>query len=514
MSPVLVECIPNFSEARRPEVIEKILESITSVPGVSLLDRHSDMDHNRTVVTFIGSPQVVEQAAFNAIASAAQLIDMDKHTGEHPRIGATDVVPFVPISEITMAECIELAHRLGKRVAEELSLPVYLYEEAASSPERQNLENIRRGQYEGLKEEIQSNPERKPDFGPCKLGKAGATVIGARQPLIAYNVYLNSDDVNIAQKIAKALRNSSGGFRYVKAMGILVEGRAQVSMNLTNYRQTPIARVVEAVRREAARYGVSMHSSELVGLAPMDALVGAAAWYLQLDNLEPGQILESRLSDAITNQSTGRQPEPDFLDALASGAPTPGGGAAAAHTAAAAAALVAMVARLTIGKKKYAGVEPQMSLIIEQAETLRARLTAAVEEDSKVFNEVMAASRLPKESPEQASRRAKALHEATIRAAEVPLQVAADTVAVIGLAVAVASDGNLNAISDAGSAGALARAALTSAGLNVRINLRDIPQDEQALKILDQMTNLEITASSSLTELTSIISERGGIQSF
>jgi len=226
------------------------------------------------------------------------LIDLDSHHGEHPRIGATDVVPFVPISGVTMVECVELARRLGKRVGEQLKIPVYLYEEAATRPERRNLEEIRRGQYETLKQEIENNPARKPDFGPSKLTGAGATVIGARQPLIAFNVYLTTDDVSIANKIARAIRFSSGGLRYVKSMGMLVEGRAQVSMNLTNFRRTPMARVVEMIRSEAARYGIQVHHSELVGLVPNKAILDAAIWYMQMDQFEPEQVLETRLFEA------------------------------------------------------------------------------------------------------------------------------------------------------------------------------------------------------------------------
>ena len=257
----LIECIPNFSEARRPEIIDQIVAAITSVEGARLLDRSSDLDHNRTVLTFAGEPFAVEEAAFRAIKTAAELIDLDAHTGAHPRIGATDVVPFVPLSNASMQDCVEIAKRVGQRVGDELSLPVYLYEAAAARPERANLENIRKGQYETLKTEIESNPERNPDYGPSKLPKAGATVIGARAPLIAFNIYLTTDDVSIAKKIAKAVRQSSGGLRYVKGLGLLVEGRAQVSMNLTNFHETPIARVVEFVRREAERYGVG-HSSQ------------------------------------------------------------------------------------------------------------------------------------------------------------------------------------------------------------------------------------------------------------
>ena len=234
-----------------PEIVDQIVAAVLSVPNVQILDRHSDVDHNRTVLTLLGEPEPVKEAVFRSIAKAAELIDMNEHQGEHPRIGATDVVPFVPIRDMSMADCVDLARQLGDRVGAELGIPVYLYEEAASTPERVNLENIRKGQYEGLKNEIGVNPDRKPDYGPAELGKAGAVVIGAREALIAFNVYLTTEDESIAKKIAKTIRFSSGGLRYVKAMGVLVDGRAQVSMNLTNYRKTPIALVVETIRREA-----------------------------------------------------------------------------------------------------------------------------------------------------------------------------------------------------------------------------------------------------------------------
>src|SRR5215213_6928508 len=357
----LIECIPNFSEARRPEIIDQIAAAITSVEGARLLDRSSDFDHNRTVLTFAGSPFAVEEAAFRAIKTAAELIDLNNHTGEHPRIGATDVCPFVPLSEATMDDCVEMAKRLGERVGHELNIPVYLYEAAATRPDRVNLENIRRGQYEGLKAEIEANPERLPDYGPAKLGTAGATVIGARNSLIAFNVYLTTGDVEVAKKIAKAIRNSSGGLHHVKALGLLVEGRAQVSMNLTNFRETPIARVVEMIRREAQRYGVGIRHSELVGLIPQEALVDAAVWYTQLDAFDKEQILESRLFDT---SHSAPQPKPvSFIEELAAPTATPGGGSAGAYAGAMGAGLVAMVAGLTIGKKKYADVEAQMQAI-------------------------------------------------------------------------------------------------------------------------------------------------------
>jgi len=293
----IVECVPNFSEGRRKGVIDQIAEAIAAVPGTHVLDVQSDADHNRTVVTFAGEPEAVEEAAFRGIEKAAELIDMDLHRGEHPRLGAADVVPFVPIKNVTMEDCVAIAQRLGERVGRELDIPVYLYEKAATRPERQNLADVRRGEYEGIKAEIATRPERAPDFGPRHVGKAGATAIGARSPLIAFNVYLGTDDVEIAQAIARAVRHSSGGLRYVKALGLLVKGQAQVSMNLTDYRQTPVHRVVEMIRREAERYGVSVAESELIGLIPNEALVEAAEFYLQLGDFSSQQVLENRLAD-------------------------------------------------------------------------------------------------------------------------------------------------------------------------------------------------------------------------
>ena len=292
----IVECVPNFSEGRRETVIEQIVAAMTGCPGAQVLDVQSDPDHNRSVVTLVGAPQAVVEAAFQGIATAAKLIDMNHHHGGHPRMGATDVVPFVPIRETTMQDCIALARQLGERVGSQLGIPVYLYEEAAIQPERRNLADVRRGEYEGLKTTIAADPDRAPDFGPAVLGTAGATAIGARPPLIAYNVYLNTDDVKPAQAIAKAIRHSSGGLRHVKALGLIAEGQAQISMNLTDYHYTPIHRVMEMIRSEAARFGLAVTHSEVVGLLPAEALVDAARFYLQLADLAPSQVLENRLS--------------------------------------------------------------------------------------------------------------------------------------------------------------------------------------------------------------------------
>jgi glutamate formiminotransferase/formiminotetrahydrofolate cyclodeaminase len=508
----LIECIPNFSEARRPEVIDQIAAAITSVEGARLLDRSSDLDHNRTVLTFAGEPSAVEEAAFRAIRTAAELIDLDQHTGEHPRIGATDVCPFVPLSDATMEDCIAIARRLGERVGGGLGIPVYLYEAAATRPERANLENIRRGQYEGLKTEIESDPNRKPDFGPSKLPKAGATVIGARNPLIAFNVYLTTGDVEIAKKIAKAVRHSSGGLRYVKGLGLLVEGRAQVSMNLTNFRETPLARVVEFIRREAQRYGVGVHHSELVGLIPQEALVDAAVWYTQLDQFSKEQILESRLFDsASAGASNSADDCPSFIEVLSTPTPTPGGGSAAAYAGAMGAALISMVSGLTIGKKKYAEYEAEMQAIRVMAEKLRKELTLAVEDDAGAFEALMGSFKLPKNTEEEETKRNAAILHATLNAAHVPLHVANDAVKVMNLAIKCARHGNVNAISDAMSGFAMARAALTAAGYNVRINLNSLDDKSVGEKMLAELAELEFEADKLKLEIQSVMKERGGI---
>jgi glutamate formiminotransferase len=293
----LVECVPNFSEGRRPEIVNQIADAMRAVPGATVLDIQSDTDHNRSVITTVGTPDAVAEAAFQGAAMAARLINLDEHQGAHPRIGATDVIPFVPVSDVTMKECIALAQQVGERIGRELEIPVYLYEQAATRPERQNLADVRRGEYEGLKTAI-TTPERAPDYGPARLGPAGAIAVGARGFLIAFNVYLNTSDVNVAKAIAKALRHSSGGLRHVKALGLLVEGTAQVSMNMTDYTQTPLHRAVELIRVEARRYGCLVTRSELVGLLPQQALLEAAAWYLQLDGFDPQQVLENRLANA------------------------------------------------------------------------------------------------------------------------------------------------------------------------------------------------------------------------
>ena len=470
----LVECIPNFSEGRRPEVVESIRSTIAAVSGVFVLDVHSDRDHNRSVITFAGPPSSVARAAFAAITRAAELIDLDRHTGEHPRIGATDVVPFVPLAGITIEDCVHLARELDRLVGEELGIPVYLYEAAATRPERTNLEDLRRGQYEGLRLAIAEDPSRAPDFGPHRLGKAGPAHIRAPAPLTRDTTILSTPDVRLAKEGARAVRASSGGLPFVKALGLAVDGRAQVSMNLTDYTRTPLALVVERVREEAAQRGASILKSELVGLIPQAALVDAAANYLKLEAFQPDQILEVRLQSARQAGS-----EADLLDRLAAATPTPGGGSAAAYAGAMAASLVGMVGRLTLGKKKYVGVEPRIESIVAEADKLRRDLQSAAEEDAQAFDAVLDAMRLPKDTQAHASERQAAIERATHRAADVPLRSAEAAVRVAELAAEAARIGNVNALSDAASAGFLAAACVLAAGLNVRVNARQVA-DRQA----------------------------------
>ena len=294
----IVWCVPNFSEGRRKDVIDQITDEVSAVEGVKLLGTDPDPDHNRVVVSFTGTRKGVAEAAFRTVARARELIDLNEHKGEHPRMGATDVVPLVPVQGVTMKDCVEVAKEVGERIGNELDIPVYLYEKAATRPERENLAIVRKGQFEGMRELIGKDPDRAPDYGPDHIHPtAGAVAVGARMPLIAYNVNLGTDDVKIAKSIAKTVRHISGGYRHVKAMGFEIKERGivQVSMNLVNYKQSPIFRVQETIRREAARYGVPVVGAEVVGLVPMEALVETARWYLQLEDFQDEQVLENRI---------------------------------------------------------------------------------------------------------------------------------------------------------------------------------------------------------------------------
>ncbi|HKA25459.1 MAG TPA: glutamate formimidoyltransferase [Candidatus Eisenbacteria bacterium] len=482
--PRLVECVPNFSEGRDRAVVDALAAAIESVAGVTLLDVELDADHHRSVLTFVADPEAALEAAFRATKLASERIDLRRHKGQHPRMGAVDVIPFVPIEGLTLEECVELARRLGKRVGEELHIPVFLYEAAATRPDRENLAEVRRGEFEGLTERIGRDPERVPDFGPSKIHEsAGAVAIGARRPLVAFNANLATADVAVAKAIAKAIRFADGGLRYVKALGFAIrEGRqAQVSMNLVNTDGTPIHRVLALIDSEARRRGTYVTGCEVVGLVPQAALLDASEHALRLENFRRDQVLEIRMRrpPAGGGVSVG-----DFLDRVSEATPTPGGGSVAALAGALGATLVHMVAGLTVGKKKYAEVDDEMKRIRVEARSLQEHLAALVRRDSEAFEAVLAASRLPKASPEEARTREEALQKATWAAARVPLETAQRAAEVAVLAARAAVIGNPNAATDAGSAAWMARAAGESALLNVQVNLQSLGEsaDKQSVE--------------------------------
>jgi glutamate formiminotransferase / formiminotetrahydrofolate cyclodeaminase len=429
----LIECVPNFSEGRDSAKVDAIVQAMSGVVGVYVLDREMDADHNRCVITLAGEPDAVAEAALLGTGKAMELIDMNVHTGAHPRVGATDVVPFIPIEGVTIEDCIALARRVGQEIWKRYRIPVFYYEAAATRPDRVNLENVRRGQFEGLREELKKNPDRQPDVGEPKLHPtAGVTVVGARKFLIAYNVNLNTADVGIANKIAKAIRFSSGGMRYVKSMGVDLKGRnlAQVSINLTDFEQTPMHRVYELVKREAQRYGAFPVGSEIVGLVPKKAIEMAADYFLQLENFSPSQVFENKLLSSLE----GGLPEAKegklaslarpFLDAVAAPSATPGGGSVSAYAAAMAAALGQMVAGLSRKKKSQAQHVDQLSMELDELRKTADQLAQAIDQDAASYDAVMAAFKLPQGNAEETHQREAAVQSATKKAAEVPLMVA------------------------------------------------------------------------------------------
>jgi len=416
----IVECVPNFSEGRNAKTIDALVTAIRSVPGVIVLDCQSDADHNRTVLTFVGPPDGVAEAAFFAAREALHRIDLTTHRGEHPRVGATDVIPFVPIRGVTMEDCIHLARIVGHRLAEELHIPIFLYEHAAKAPFRTRIEDIRRGGLEELAERMRMNPEWAPDFGDAKLHRtAGATIVGARRPLIAYNVNLASTNLDVARAIGHTVRASNGGLPSVKAVGIALKtrGLVQVSMNLTNYEETPVHKAFEAVKSEAAKHGVSVHSSEVIGLIPEAAVAQVAGHYLQLENFKTDQVLEARLAQALSHDLSATVGP--FLEAVSAPSPTPGGGSVAAMAGAAAMSLGIMVAGRLIEGESHPGKAAELQKQRDRLIHLRDRLQAAIREDADAYTEVIQASKRLKVDPE----RERAIQQALILATAVPLAV-------------------------------------------------------------------------------------------
>ncbi len=482
----IVECIPNFSEGRRTEVIKEISRAAQSIAGITILDCESDPNHNRMVLTFVGPPEAVKNAALSASARAIELIDLTKHTGEHPRMGAVDVVPFVPLREVTMEECVQLAKDFGKEFADRFSVPVFLYENAATRPERRNLADVRQGQFEGLREQIGFDPAKKPDYGPEKIHpSAGATAVGARPILIAYNVDLNSQDLSIAKKIAKLIRERDGGFPAVKALGFELKDRklVQVSMNLTDYTKTSLHIVFDAISRYAEENGVTVADSEIVGLVPQEAMMKASAHYLSLRNFSPDQIIENRIfgsesETASASSSLISLSLTKFADRVSSKSPTPGGGSVAAYSGALAASLVAMVCGLTIDRKKYEASWSEAREALDQALQLKTRLLGLVDGDAAAYDLVSAAMKLPKSTTDEMAEQKKRLSVALKSAAAVPAETALSAYSVFLLAKRIRQIGNKNASSDADTAIQLSRTSVLSAFKNVKVNLEGLGGEE------------------------------------
>lgn len=499
----LVECVPNFSEGRRPDVVDAIRATIAAVESVHILDVSSDASHNRSVITFVASVEHAVDAAFAGIAKARELIDLTVHQGEHPRVGATDVVPFIPLEGATMDDCIALARRLAQRVGDELDIPVYLYERAATRPDRENLADVRRGEFEGLRGEIGTNASRDPDFGPRRIHPtAGAVVIGARPFLVAYNVYLGpASNVGVAKEVAKAVRGSSGGLRYVKGLGLEVDGQAQVSMNLVDVEKTPLYRAYDMVKLEAAAHGVAPTWSEIVGLVPERALFDTAARHIQLRGFSPELVLERQVRAAMS----GGVSLSGFVASVASSAPTPGGGSVVAHVGTLAAALVQMVAGLTTGRKKYAAVDAEMKQIALSAVELSNTLGGLVDADARSYTAVSDAYKLPKAPDDAAVRRTAAITDALLGASRVPLETARACAAVAELAATVATKGNTNAVSDAGVAALLAEAACRGAAYNVRINVASLEDRSRGASLVAEAAGLVARTAKSAAQATAAV---------
>lgn len=534
----IIECVPNFSEGRDLTLIKKITDVMESISGITLLDVDPGADTNRTVVTIVGDPESVIQSAFLGIKKASELIDMRKHRGAHARMGATDVCPFVPVSETTMDDCVLYSKQLAKLVGKELHIPVYLYEFSATSTNRQNLADVRSGEFEGMPEKLIS-AQWKPDYGPTKSHKsAGVTAIGARNFLIAYNINLNTKDKKIATDISLDIReqgrnkrNKKGKFvrdnngelikvpgilKSCKAVGWYIEeyGLAQVSMNLTNFNNTPPHIAFEETRNQARKRGVRVIGSELVGLIPLDAMITAGKYYLKqqnrstgiplkeiihiavksmgLDDLEPfdpmKNIIEYRIKDLYGPLASKRVY--DFADELSSDSPAPGGGSVSAMAGMLAASLTAMVANLTFGKNKWHSLYDEMCRISQESQALKEQFLNLIDADTDAFNHVLNAYRLPEGSKDQISQRNKAINIAMKEASNVPFKILQCCYEIMNYANEVAEIGNPNSISDAGVAAQMAHAGAQGAALNIYINLKDIDDIDYCRKMQLQTDKL------------------------
>jgi glutamate formiminotransferase / formiminotetrahydrofolate cyclodeaminase len=501
----LVECVPNFSEGRQVAKIDAIVNAMRAVPGVYLLARESDADHNRSVVTLVGEPEAVREAAVRGVGKAAELIDLTRQTGAHPRIGATDVVPFVPIDGVTIEDCVALANEAGREIWERFHIPVYLYEAAAQWPERTNLENIRRGQFEGLREEVQRNPQRAPDFGEPRLHPtAGATVVGARKFLIAYNINLNTADLDIAKRIAKTIRFSSGGMPCVKAMGVELRARnlAQVSMNLTDFEQTPIHQVFETVKREAERLGVGIVGSEIVGLIPRRAIEMTAEFYLKVEDFSSAQVLENRLEESLaeaaakSHASLAALAQP-FIDAVANPTPAPGGGSVAALAGSLAAALGQMVASISKKKKSLAAHADSLENMGGELRKASKALAEGIDRDAASYESVLTAHRLPRDTSEAQKQRDEAIQHALMGAVNAPLEIARRAVEVFEALGQLEPMAGTSMLSDVRVGRMMAATSVRGALENVETNLASVTDAAFAGRVRSEALTLSSRVSES-----------------
>jgi glutamate formiminotransferase / formiminotetrahydrofolate cyclodeaminase len=498
----IVECVPNFSEGRDRSIVDRIIEAILTVPGLCLMDVELDADHNRSVVTFVGEKENVGEGALCAIGKAAELIDLTRHQGSHPRIGAADVVPFIPVRNVTLDECVAIARLVGEEAARRYGIPIYLYEAAATRPERAQLENIRKGQFEGLRNEIERFPERHPDFGAAKIHPtAGATVVGARKFLIAYNINLNTPDVSIAKQIAKTVRQSGGGLPCVKAMGVDLKSRglAQVSMNLTDFEQTSVSKAFEQVKREAERFGVGIANSEVVGLVPQAALDAAAEHFLQIENFRPEIIFENRLQILLNqNQTLPDLSVSAFMDAVAQITPVPGGGSVSALAGALAAALGEMVTGFSFSKKELEESQMKLQALQGKFKTAHHSLRAAIQKDSDSYAAFGSALKMPKATAEEKKRRQEQMQRALKAATLAPIEVAEQAAALLQSLKQLESICNPNLISDLQTGVAMAHAAIRGALANVAINLKSIKDEAFSAELMQRVVSVEGIVASNL----------------
>jgi glutamate formiminotransferase/formiminotetrahydrofolate cyclodeaminase len=549
----IVECVPNFSEGKDKPTINAISAAIESTEGVKLLDVDPGADFNRTVYTFVGDPKSILDAAFNAAKVGISIIDMRKHKGEHARMGALDVCPFIPITGVTDKDCIEISKKFGKKLAEELGIPVFLYAKSAKKKDRVRLPDIRKGEYEALEEKFK-NSSFKPDFGESVfIPKSGATATGCRDILIAYNINLDTNDKSFASKISGKIRTSGvlkkdkdgnkildsngkpvripGKFKGLQAGGMMYnENIAQVSMNLLNYREVNLHHVFEAVKEEAEKLGINVTGSEIVGLLPKDSLILAGRYYNEKEKLninDEKELVDLSIEKLGLSALYAFKPEEkvieymveesgplasmkisNFLSELASNSPAPGGGSVAALAGAIGSALTSMVCNLTIGKEKYESVDVEIKKILKKSEKLRKQLTDLIDKDTEAFNDVMKAFKMPKETEDQKEERSLAIQKGYKTAANIPFLTAKTCEKILDLAIFIAENGNQNSITDAAISGLMAHVGVESAVLNVKINLGSIKDDNFVEKISKGIIDLHVSSKEKSDKIIKLVNNR------